>query len=186
LTSQRGSPYVDIVERATRVAHAVARRAGGSFLIARLAAMALALRSKPATDLDEFPDSVIAAMETYLDELPGDRRSTEELLRPLAHAEGAGLPQELWLRLAGDLCGLPGKYDPGDLDELVAGPLASLLTVTREGDTAGAPGRTVYRLFHDALAEAVADVLPSRRGAVALAVGKTRSTPETALFRGLG
>jgi hypothetical protein len=106
-------------------------------------AMALVLRATPTTNLDEFPDSVITAMEVCcLDGLAGDRRRIEELLRPIAYGEGAGLPRELWLRLAGDLCGLPGKYGPQDLDELLAGPLSSLLTVAHEAGAADA-GRAV-------------------------------------------
>ena len=122
--------------------------------------MALALRSRPATDLEEFPDSVISAMEAYLDELPGDRRSIEELLRPLAYAEGSGLPRELWLRLAGDLSGASGKYSVLTHDALVAGPLAALLAINRETDSRGGPDRVTYRLFHAALAESVADIAP--------------------------
>jgi len=186
LSSQEGSPYAAIPDRTGRVAHAVATRADGSFLIGRLVAMALALRLAPATDLDEFPDSVIAAMETYLDALPGDRRWVEELLRPLAFAEGAGLPRGLWLRLACELCGLPGKYRLENLDELFDGAVASLLTVSREVEGDG--DHTVYRLFHDALADALADVrsadpeAPADPGACQLAI--SRSLRESACASG--
>jgi WD40 repeat protein len=159
LSSPEASPYRPIPDRTARVARAVAHRANGSFLIARLVGMALALRAAPATDLGEFPDSVLAAMEAYLDALPGDRRAVEELLRPLAFAEGAGLPSGLWLRLAGALCGLPGKYRPEDLEELFGGAVISLLTVGNEADVNGV--RPVYRLFHDALAEALAEMRPA-------------------------
>jgi hypothetical protein len=123
LTARPGSAYDAIPDRAARVARAVARRSRGSFLVGRLTAMALALRPTPPADLDALPDSVIAAMEAYLDAIGGDRRVTEELLRPLAFAEGAGLPQELWVRLANELCGLPDKYLPRDLDRLFAAQL---------------------------------------------------------------
>jgi hypothetical protein len=133
LTARPDSAYNAIPDRAARVARAIAGRSRGSFLIGRLTAMALALRPTPATDLDALPDSVIAAMEAYLDAIGGDRRVIEELLRPLAFAEGVGLPQELWVRLANELCGLPGKYGPSDLDRLFSGATASLLSAGREG-----------------------------------------------------
>ena len=176
LTATSASPYAGIPERTRRVAQAVANRAGRSFLIGRLVALALALRPQPATDLESFPDSVIGAMETYLDELPGDRRSIEELLRPLAYAEGAGLPRNLWIRLAGDLSGVPGKYDVAVHDTLVAGPVRALLAVSAES---GLADRIVYRLFHDALAEAVADIAPrnpeapAERGACEHAIARS-------------
>ena len=158
LTAHPGSVYATIPDRATRVARAVATRAKGSFLIGRLTGMALALRPTVATDLAALPDSVIAAMEAYLDAIGGDQRVLEELLRPLAFAEGVGLPRDLWVLLANELCGLPGKYGPDDLERLFASAAASFLSVGREG---GADSRPMYRLFHDALAQAVSEIIPA-------------------------
>ena len=51
------------------------------------------------TGWDQFPDNVAHAMADYLDRFDQDR--VEDLLRPLAHSYGDGLPpDELWAGLA--------------------------------------------------------------------------------------
>ena len=126
-TPYRAQPAV-----AARVARAVADRAGPSFLIAQLASRSLA-------DADEivdttrsgwetqFPTDVWSAMEDYLDrfEQESDRRRARDLLTALAYAEGAGLPRDLWLRLAGALAGK--AYDGVDIDWVLHTAAADLI-----------------------------------------------------------
>src|SRR5262249_4474837 len=67
------------------------------------------------------------------------------LMRPLAFAEGKGLPRSpLWVELAGALGG--GPFDDADLDWLLAKAASYLAEVTDAG-------RSVYRLYHQTLAE---------------------------------
>ncbi|MEU8401631.1 glycosyltransferase [Nonomuraea sp. NPDC048892] len=153
-----GSGLFTSQERTRRVANALGRRAGCSFLIARLSSLTVAERGEILPDRS-FPDSVEAAMDGYLDALPIDRAQAEDLLRPLAHAHGLGLPSALWLRLAGELAGAPGRYTVSDLVDLFAGPLGSLITATRQAGMDGQPlGRPLYRLFHEALDDTLSSV----------------------------
>lgn len=152
----RGGQYAEQPDRARLVAGAVAAGAKRSFLIALLVGRALMLRADAAAVLERFPDTVQDAMDLYLAEVPGGRREAEDLLRPLAYAQGLGLPYDLWAELAGRLAGSPGQYAAADLTALLGGPVRSLLAVSRSDDeyAGGLPGsRSLYRLFHGALDE---------------------------------
>jgi len=139
---------------AGRVAEAVARRAAPSFLLAQLVSHSL-IASKLVIDptQDEWerriPGDVGSAMEEYLSRFDDDERLVRDLFRPLAFAEGAGLPREegLWAAIAGGLA--HRSYTDDDVAWLLDSAAADYLS---EGS--GEVGRSgAFRLYHDALAE---------------------------------
>jgi len=71
-----------------------------------------------------------------------------DLLRPLAYAEGAGLPRRLWPGLAGALAG--AAYTDDDIAWLLVNAGSYLV------ETLDERGRTVYRLYHRAFADLLA------------------------------
>ncbi|MEU8763539.1 AAA family ATPase [Streptomyces sp. NPDC048659] len=113
LADTPGSPYAGPDQETARLEAAglVARRCGRRFLVARLAARALARQPAPlpAAALDLFVQrgggELRARMAEELDVLdPGDRDRCAELLLPLAVVQGPGLDDpELWLVLANTL-----------------------------------------------------------------------------------
>lgn len=151
----RRTPYSDDPALAERLAARIATAAGTSFLVAAVTARSLALQDE-AVDPDakklDLPTGAGAALAGYIERLP-DPQMAIDILRPLAWAEGAGLPWgPLWAPVAVALARavLPGKPAPGYDDDMVAKVLdwASDLIVESVAD-----GQPVYRLFHEALAE---------------------------------
>ncbi|WP_329230201.1 caspase family protein [Streptomyces canus] len=144
------SPYVGLPDEAAKVAKGIASRAGASFLVARMAARALVhgqitvntTRAGWETDL---PSDAGQAFAAYLARFGPDRPKVERLLRPLAYAQGAGLPwSTLWAPLAEALSGIPCPQE--DLRWLHEHAGAYLV----ESSTAAG---SAYRLFHETLAE---------------------------------
>ncbi|WP_262371272.1 caspase family protein [Streptomyces sp. WAC01526] len=156
LDAHRTSPYSRHPEAAAPVAQAVAAAAGTSFLVARIAAGTLA-----AAD-DVIADPSDRQWQNSLPRLPGqamhddlthrlgpDARRVADLLRPLAFAEGQGLPwEDIWAPLASAISGR--TYTDDDLLWLrdTAGSYAVEATES---------GRSAYRLYHQALAEHLRD-----------------------------
>jgi len=134
----------------TAVAKAIASAAGQAFLVARIVSRSLAGESTVADPADpvwraNLPSSVGAAMEYYLRRFGADEQRIRDLLLPVAYAEGAGLPwEDLWAPLASAIAGRP--YDDQDLRWLRRRAGAYLV----EGL---ADGRSVYRLYHEALTD---------------------------------
>jgi hypothetical protein len=164
----RDTPYRDHDRLAERVAAGVANRAYPSFLIAALTAVGL-VRSGTAVDVDvdgwdQFPTTVAAAMDDYLDRFDQDRDRVEDLLRPLAYSYGDGLPPgELWAGLAVRLAG-PGRiYNEVDIRWLLDTAADYLLETT--ADTGTGSG-TAYRLYHQALIDRLRDQDPAGGGPV--------------------
>lgn len=144
------SPYRDRPDAAAAVARGIAARAGHSFLVARMTARALvdgrieADVSRPGWE-QALPDEAGQAFAAYLARFGPDRPRVERLLRPLAYAQGAGLPwSTLWGPLAEALSGLPCTQD--DLRWLHEHAGAYIV------ETATAAG-SAYRLFHETMAE---------------------------------
>lgn len=142
------------------VAVAVARRAGRSFLVARMAVRALLHGdltpdvSRPGWE-EELPSEVGQAFDAYLARYGEDEQRVRRLLRPLAYAEGAGLPWDsLWAPLAAALSG--EKCSNDDVDWLLRQAGAYVVEV-QAGE-----GRSVFRLYHEALAEHLRDTRRSR------------------------
>jgi hypothetical protein len=153
---QRRTPYRAQPILATEVARAVSARAGLVFLIARLVARALMDKKAPVEFTDpnwqeQFPDSVGEAFEAWLDGLDEPQRKTLgkerslELLCPLAYARGQGLPwANMWAPLTEATSDKPCSN--AEIRTLLQS-LAPFLVQDSEN------GRSVYRLYHHALAE---------------------------------
>ncbi|MER5730696.1 caspase family protein [Streptomyces sp. NPDC002138] len=142
------------------MATAVARRAGRSFLVARMTVRAL-LHGDLTPDLsrpgweEELPSEVGQAFDAYLARYGEDEERVRRLLRPLAYAEGSGLPWDsLWAPLAAALSG--EKCTNDDVDWLWRHAGAYVVEVPDGAD------RSVFRLYHEALAEHLRDPRRSR------------------------
>jgi hypothetical protein len=149
----RRTPYSDRPDFARQVAEQIAAAAGKSFLVAGVTARSLAGRESPvdSRELEQLPTEAGAALATYIERLP-DPQLVWDLLRPLAWAEGAGLPwAPLWAPLATALTrALRQPANVQYTDQHVAEVLNRANDLIVEGTEAGQP---VYRLFHVALAE---------------------------------
>jgi WD40 repeat protein len=149
------TPYRGRRERAEQVAWAVARRASPTFLIARLVGRSLVtadevVDASAAGWHERLPATVGHAFDAYLERFGADEQRVRDLLTPLAWAEGAGLPwEQLWAPLARALAG-NDHYSDDDIGWLQRAAGAYLVE-SREG------GRSVYRLYHQALAEHLRD-----------------------------
>ena len=103
------TPYQGRLNLAGEVAQEVARRAHPIFLIAQLVGRALTRDPQPVDVTrkgwaDQFPATVGEAMDDYLARFADQETRARDLLRPLAYAVGAGLPQcPLWVDLANAL-----------------------------------------------------------------------------------
>ncbi|AOR36790.1 hypothetical protein BFF78_00700 [Streptomyces fodineus] len=154
------SPFRTIEPDRTRaVAEAVAQAATPSFLVARIIASTLA-------GAGTVPDPTDTAWRSSLPRLPGEAMRQDlrarlgedadracDLLRPLAWAEGQGLPwEDVWAPLAGALAGRP--YTNDDLHWLTRAVGSYIVEV----DDAG---RSAYRLYHQALAQHLREVGPA-------------------------
>jgi WD40 repeat protein len=144
------SPYAGDPSVRMMVARHVAQRAKATFLIARLVARSLAERPE-AIDVGErdwierLPQTVGEAFEEWLDRFGTDRQRVRDLLRPLAYAQGGGMPWEnVWPPAASAIADT--HYGDSDVEWLldVAG---AFVVETRQAQ------RSAYRLFHEALAE---------------------------------
>jgi len=133
------------------VADAVAQAAGRSFLVALITSRTLAARPRVADPQDpewraSLPGTAAQAMHQDLEARLGDGAAqARDLLRPLAYALGSGLPwEDLWAPLASLLAGRDYR------DE-------HLMWLRRSGGSyvveALESGRSVYRLYHAALAD---------------------------------
>ncbi|MEW2623269.1 caspase family protein [Streptomyces sp. NPDC048106] len=141
------------------IAEAVAEAAGRSFLVARLITQSLV--ASPT-----LPDPADAKWRATLPRLPGDAMRGDlehrfagdldpayDILAPLAHAGGQGLPWEnLWAALASRAGG--GHYTDEDVLRFRQRAGSYVIEDTLEG-------RSVYRLYHQALAEHVREVRPA-------------------------
>ena len=134
-----------------RVAAAVAKAAGRSFLVARLVASTLAsLATLPDPDdaawRQSLPEHADEAMAADLQvRLGADALRAVDLLRPLAYAQGQGLPwEDLWADIASATSG--HAYTDEDITWLRS-KAGSYIVEAVEGD------RSAYRLYHQALAE---------------------------------
>ncbi|MGW5406394.1 AAA family ATPase [Streptomyces spiralis] len=152
LDAQPDSPYLWCDnEHRLAVARAVAEAAGHSFLVARITAGTLAAASTLPDPLDagwrrSLPSAAADAMHRDLHQRFGDRAGRIlDLLRPLAYAEGQGLPwEDIWAPLASELSG--HRYTNQDLHRLRRDAGAYVVESAEDG-------RSVYRLYHEAMAE---------------------------------
>ncbi|MGW4650828.1 hypothetical protein [Kitasatospora sp. NPDC004289] len=151
LQSRTTSPYREHPAQVRPVASAVARAAGNSFLIARLTAGTLA-----ATPV--IPDPSDPVWQASLPRHAGDamredlhrrlgphaQRATD-LLRPLAYAQGQGLPwEDIWASLA---TAVSGRTLTDDDLLWLRNEAGSYVVEATENH------RSAYRLYHEAMAE---------------------------------
>jgi hypothetical protein len=136
-----------------QVAAEVARRAAPSFLLARLVSRTLLAAPEPAdvTDpawADRFPATAGEAFERDLQARFPDayeRQRVQDLLTPLAFADGEGLPvANLWHAIATALSGR--DYTPEDVTWIQDGADSYIVEALEDG-------RSVYRLYHQAIAD---------------------------------
>ena len=138
----------DLIER---VAGAVAMAAGHSFLVALIVSRTLrsSTRIPDPDDPDwraSLPGTAAAAMHSDLETRLGTEAGrARDLLRPLAFAYGAGLPwEDMWAPLSSKLSGR--DYTDGDLIWLRRQAGSYVIEAMESG-------HSVYRLYHEALAE---------------------------------
>ena len=152
LRSATGSPYAT-ADAATvgAVAKAIAAAAGRSFLVTLITSRTQAAQRAIADPTDQawrdsLPGTASQAMQQDLQARLGDDAiRAQDLLRPLAYARGNGLPwEDLWAPLASLLAGR--EYRDEDLIWLRE-HAGSYVVEALESD------RSVYRLYHAALAE---------------------------------
>ncbi|MFI5983805.1 caspase family protein [Streptomyces sp. NPDC051555] len=151
LGSHQSSPYRERPERVLPVAEAVATAADRSFLVARLAAFTLAAAPTIPSDTGRrwragLPRHATDAMRQDLERRLGpDARRATDLLRPLAWAQGQGLPwEDVWASLASEIAGRP--YTDQDLLWLRRAAGSYVVEAVENG-------RSAYRLYHEAMAE---------------------------------
>ncbi|MFD5944815.1 caspase family protein [Streptomyces collinus] len=144
------SPYRNDPGPARTVASGIAAQAGRSFLVARMNARALVHRQEIVdTSVDgwerSLPGDAREAFAAYLDRFGPERQRVVRLLRPLAYAQGEGLPwSTVWAPLAEALSGTACTND--DLDWLFENA-GSYITESDNGSG------SVYRLYHETMAE---------------------------------
>ncbi len=146
------SPYTAAdPARVRAVAEAVAQAADRSFLVALITSRTLAARRHVADPADPIwraglPGTAAQAMQQDLEGRLGDGAARAcDLLRPLAYASGSGLPwEDLWAPMAS----LLASKDYRDEDLIWLRQNAGSYVVEELE-----AGRSVYRLYHAALAE---------------------------------
>lgn len=160
------------------VTDAVSASAGDSFLVAQIVATSLALRAAlpdphdPAWR-DTLPSTAADAMRTDLETRLGPQAQTAiDLLIPLAFAQGGGLPwEDVWTDLAGRLSG--NQFTDEDIVWLQEQAGCYIIEAVVQG-------RSVYRLYHTAMAEYVArNAVPERihEGIVDFFTERARPSP---------
>ncbi|MGW2650160.1 WD40 repeat domain-containing protein [Streptomyces sp. NPDC001393] len=150
--SQPDSPYAEAPSSLViSVARAVAEAAFPSFLVARIVSGTLASQDSLVDPQDPewrraLPRTADSAMAQDLDErLGSEAERARDLLRPLAYAEGQGLPwEDVWGALASRISGR--SYNDEDLLWLQRSTGRYVVEATESGHSA-------YRLYHQALAE---------------------------------
>ncbi|MDX3067521.1 WD40 repeat domain-containing protein [Streptomyces sp. ND04-05B] len=152
IQSRRTSPYRTHPDLLQPVARAVANAADRSFLVARFAAYTLASADTVVSNpwdrqwRSSLPRHAGQAMRDDLTRRLGlDAQRAADLLRPLAYAEGQGLPWEgIWAPLASAISGR--TYTDEDLLWLRRNAGSYVVEATESG-------RSAYRLYHQALTE---------------------------------
>ncbi|WP_405794995.1 caspase family protein [Streptomyces longwoodensis] len=155
LTLTPGSPYGGTgADAAATVAQAVGRRAGRSFLVARIATRSLADRDKvvlaeDSSWLGALDDGLLGVFRTDLRNSvkdPAERRRAVVLMRAVAFAFGSGIPwRGIWPLMAHAVDDDGDYYGDSDIAWLLGTRLSAYLVTDRS------EGTTVYRLFHDLL-----------------------------------
>ncbi|MFI1155171.1 ATP-binding protein [Streptomyces sioyaensis] len=160
------------------LAEALAERANGNRLTLQLAVQSLIMRPEGVDPADPsmLPGSIGEALDLHARGLGADPQTLRLVLAPLAFAEGAGLPVQLWGALADAVAGRDMSRELADGTPLAAPFLqpaeGSQRDEANDGKTAGARdgdtadgGRTLLRLLHPGIAEEIRAGLPDVPGA---------------------
>ncbi|GAA0460409.1 hypothetical protein Ade02nite_14680 [Paractinoplanes deccanensis] len=142
------APYADPAVAAPLAAR-IAALADRNFLIAGLVARTRALRDLTPVDPRHvaFTATVGDTLHEYVTELPNAGKVPARLvLTALAYAETPGLPLRLWQAA---VAALGATVTLGQLGEFARTSAANFLVES------GDPGRPIYRLFHQALNDAL-------------------------------
>ncbi|MBO0868701.1 MAG: trypsin-like peptidase domain-containing protein [Micromonosporaceae bacterium] len=143
-----GNPYADH-RAAAPLAHRIAAQANGNFLIAGLIARAHGLHDLVPADPERIalPGTLGDALDAYIARLqPAGETPARLALTALGYAETPGLPLDLWRTAVG---ALGGTATEAELAAFAQTSAANFLVETGSGDD------RVYRLFHQALNEAL-------------------------------
>ena len=171
------TPYRDQAELAQSVAGVVTRKAGRVFLIARLICRSLIQADRPVDPNQEawqenLPTTIAGAFDDELERLGTEKYRARDLLTPLAYAQGAGLPWDnLWAPLASALANR--AYCDRDVAWLREQAGAYIIEAL-EG------GRSVYRLYHQALADYLCQERDSEQSHRVIALTLIDSVPPLA------
>ncbi|PJJ04833.1 hypothetical protein BX264_5248 [Streptomyces sp. 2333.5] len=168
------------------LAEALAERADGNRLTLQLAVQSLVMRPEGVEPADPsmLPGSIGEALDMHARRLGADPQTLRLMLAPLAFAEGAGLPVQLWGPLADAVAGRDMSRDLADGMPLAAPFLqptgSSARDEANDGEADGATGeandgatdgdtadgdRTLLRLLHPGIAEEIRAGLPDVPGA---------------------
>ncbi|MCF3175389.1 ATP-binding protein [Streptomyces sioyaensis] len=156
------------------LAEALAERANGNRLTLQLAVQSLVMRPEGVDPADPstLPGSIGEALDLHARRLGADPQTLRLLLAPLAFAEGAGLPVQLWGALADAVAERDMSRDLADGMPLAAPFLQPAEGSERGRATDGATvgdtadgGRTLLRLLHPGIAEEIRSGLPNVPGA---------------------
>ena len=145
-----GNPYQPD-DVAAPVAARIAERAERNFLIAGLVARTHGLYDEVAINPAEvsFTPKVESTLDTFVDRLvPVAGVAARALLMALAFTEAPGLPVELWRLAVRALTG--ADIGTGQLSRFARGSAANFLV-----ESTGESATTVFRLFHQALSDAL-------------------------------
>ncbi|MEU7189581.1 ATP-binding protein [Streptomyces sp. NPDC045369] len=170
-------PYTEDPGARRALAEAVAERADGNRLTARLAVRCVLMRPEgfDPSDGSHLPGSVDEALDLHARRLGADPRTLRLILAPLALAEGAGLPLRLWGPLASAVAGRDLTEEIAD-GMLLAGPFVE--AAGGPGDADGA-GRKLLRLVHPGVADAVrAGLADARDAQTRIAMALLEAVPE--------
>ncbi|MFJ7773432.1 caspase family protein [Streptomyces sp. NPDC097107] len=177
-----GSTSAYPASTASLVAGEIAALADGNYLVARLVARALAHRPVPVdTSFPGWKEGIPRLQRTaphptgpafewaLSDQLGADTERGRSLLRPLALAEGSGLPAAvLWPAIASALTGTRVTAD--DIRWVMRTAAAYIVEALDDH------GRSVYRMYHESFADELrADVTPEHLASVTRAL--TRLVP---------
>lgn len=148
------SPYRNDPIAGTLVARGIAERAGKSFLVARMVARAI-IYGQVVVDVSQpgwqgrLPSESSEAFAAYLARFGDNERRVRRLLTPLAYAEDQGLPWDrIWAPLA---AALSGEHCTDDEISWLLEHAGDYIVEAAVGD------RSVFRLYHEALAEYLRD-----------------------------
>ena len=180
LQASPGSPYLEAPPALiSTVADAVAENAGTSFLVGKItSAMLAAASALPGEDWKaSLPQAPGDAMLRDLDSrLGADAQRARDLLRPLAYAEGQGLPwEDIWAPIASAIVGR--EYTDEDLLWLRRSAGSYVVEAIEEG-------RSVYRLYHQALVDHLrhaSDDTATQQAITSVLVSRLPRTSEGAL-----